>query len=86
MFPNNSHRTSPAVAVYTVAVVAGLYASTPAGRARAVFNGTPHTDARLAMPAIHARAESFDQAERWRETLRRFGYEPAVIYALAAAH
>ena len=86
MLPTSAHRISPAVAVSTVAVVAGLYGSTPAARARAVFGGTPHAEAHLAMPALHARAESFDRAERWRETLLRFGYEPAVIYALAAAH
>ncbi len=86
MFPNNAHRISPAIAVYTVAVVAGLYGSTPAGRARPAFGGAPDAQAHLAVPAIHARAESFDRAERWRETLRRFGYEPAVIYAFAAAH
>ena len=86
MFSTNAHKISPTVAGYTVVVVAGLYASTPAGPARAVFDGVPHAEAHLAVPAIHARAETFDRAERWRETLRRFGYEPAVIYALAAAH
>lgn len=29
--------------------------------------------------------DSGDRDERRRETLQRFGYEPAIIYALAAA-
>ena len=86
MFSTSAHRISPAVAVCTAAVVAGLSSSTPAGRARAAPGGGPHAEPHLAVPAIHARADAFDRAERWRETLRRFGYEPAVIYAFAAAH
>ncbi len=85
MFLNSAHRVSPAVAVYAVALVAGLSSSTPAARARTVLSGSPHADAHLALPAIHARADSFDRAERRREALRRFGYEPALIYAFAAA-